>query len=208
MRNNIDKIRYQIRSVIVVKYFELYKILEKETKEIFIEELKNVDEVFKNKLYFLYGGKSNINIDTSKNMLFMESKTFKEDDDFKNFTFNQITKICKNDRKITKFEFNVNSMQKKQEEIEFYSSCEKLINMRNKLAHEILKDHFEDKDIVEMLSDDKIKENIISELSNFDINNMEIAEKQIYSNLLYLNLIIAKLTKKEGLLNFIGLGEI
>ena len=73
MRNNIDKIRYQIRSVIVVKYFELYKILEKETKEIFIEELKNVDEVFKNKLYFLYGGKSNINIDTSKNMLFMES---------------------------------------------------------------------------------------------------------------------------------------
>ena len=41
-----------------------------------------------------------------------------------------------------------------------------------------------------------------------DINNMEIAEKQIYSNLLYLNLIIAKLTKKEGLLNFIGLGEI
>ena len=63
MRNNIDKIRYQIRSVIVVKYFELYKILEKETKEIFIEELKNVDEVFKNKLYFLYGGKSNINIE-------------------------------------------------------------------------------------------------------------------------------------------------
>ena len=136
----------------------------------------------------------------------MEPKTFSVDEDFKNLTFNQIIKICKIDNKIKQFEFNINSMQKRQEEIDFYSSCEKLINMRNKLAHEILMDNFKDKDIVEMLSDKKIEENIISELSNFDIKLMNTAEKQIYSNLLYLNIIISELTNKDMILNFICFG--
>ncbi len=206
MKNSVEKIRFQIRSVIIVKYFELYKVLEKETKDIFSEEIKNVDENFKNKLYFLYGGKSNINIDTSKSILYMDDKAFKLDEDFKNLTFNQIIKICKRDKKINKFEFNIDSMQKKQEEIDFYSSCEKLISMRNKLAHEILIDNFEDKDIVEMLSDKRIEENIISELLNLDIKLMDTAEKQIYSNLLYLNRVISKLTNQNEMLDFICLG--
>ena len=42
MKNSVEKIRFQIRSVIIVKYFELYKVLEKETKDIFSEEIKNV----------------------------------------------------------------------------------------------------------------------------------------------------------------------
>ncbi len=208
MKNSADEIRFQIRSVIIVKFFELYKVLEKEAIDIFCEEIKNVDEKFKNKLYFLYGGNSNIKIDISNSKLYMDPKTFSVDEDFRNFTFNQIIKICKIDNKIKKFDFNINSMQKRQEEIDFYSSCEKLINMRNKLAHEILIDNFKDKDIVEMLSDKKIEENIISELSNFDIKLMNVPEKQIYSNLLYLNIIILKLTNKDKILNFICLGGI
>ena len=50
-------------TVMMVLFAGCGESTEKETKEIFIEELKNVDEVFKNKLYFLYGGKSNINIE-------------------------------------------------------------------------------------------------------------------------------------------------
>ena len=75
--------------------------------------------------------------------------------------------------------------------------------MRNKLAHEILENHFEDKDIVELLSEDNISKYIISELSTLDVSLMGIAEKQIYSNLIYLNLTIEKLKKCDSLLNFI-----
>ncbi len=203
MDNSIDKICFQIRSIIIVKYFELFKVLEKETKSIFSKEINDVDETFKNKLYFLYGGKISININTASNFLYMDNKIFRKNEEFNELSFNQIIKICKMENKMKRFDFSIDSIQRKQEGIDFYSSCIKMINMRNKLAHEILENHFEDKDIVELLSEDNISKYIISELSTLDVSLMGIAEKQIYSNLIYLNLTIEKLKKCDSLLNFI-----
>jgi len=185
-----EQISFQIRTIVVVKYLEIYNYMEEKVKQIFIEEIKNIDEKFKNKLYFFYGGNSSINIDFSKSALIMNAKKFKEDEDFNSFSFNQIIKICKEYKKIERFNFNIKSIQVKQEEFDFYSLCTKLISMRNKLAHEILRDNFNNEDIIEMLSDEKIKDNVISELEIFDIDLMDLPTKQIYSNLLYLNRIV------------------
>ena len=176
--------------------------MEKKVKNVFSEEIKNTDEKFKNKLYFFYGGNSSINIDFSKSMLTMNFKKFRENEEFNSFSFNQIIKICKEDKKVEKFNFNIKSIQVKQEEFDFYSLCTKLISMRNKLAHEILKDNFDDEDIIELLSDEKIKENVITELETFDINLMDLSTKQIYSNLLYLNRIVIEINENKSLLEF------
>lgn len=197
-----EKISFQLRTIVVVKYLEIYNYMEEKVKNIFSEEIKNTDEKFKNKLYFLYGGNSSINIDFSKNMLIMNAKKFRENEEFNSFSFNQIIKICKEDKKIEKFNFNIKSIQVKQEEFDFYSLCTKLISMRNKLAHEILKDNFDDEDIIELLSDEKIKENVILELETFDINLMDLPTKQIYSNLLYLNRIVIEINEDKSLLEF------
>ena len=70
------------------------------------------------------------------------------------------------------------------------------------MAHEILKDNFDDEDIIELLSDEKIKENVITELETFDINLMDLSTKQIYSNLLYLNRIVIEINENKSLLEF------
>lgn len=197
-----EKISFQLRTIVVVKYLEIYNYMEKKVKNIFSEEIKNTDEKFKNKLYFFYGGNSSINIDFSKSMLTMNFKKFRENEEFNSFSFNQIIKICKEDKKVEKFNFNIKSIQVKQEEFDFYSLCTKLISMRNKLAHEILKDNFDDEDIIELLSDEKIKENVITELETFDINLMDLSTKQIYSNLLYLNRIVIEINENKSLLEF------
>lgn len=197
-----EKISFQLRTIVVVKYLEIYNYMEKKVKNVFSEEIKNTDEKFKNKLYFFYGGNSSINIDFSKSMLTMNFKKFRENEEFNSFSFNQIIKICKEDKKVEKFNFNIKSIQVKQEEFDFYSLCTKLISMRNKLAHEILKDNFDDEDIIELLSDEKIKENVITELETFDINLMDLSTKQIYSNLLYLNRIVIEINENKSLLEF------
>lgn len=197
-----EKISFQLRTIVVVKYLEIYNYMEKKVKDVFSEEIKNTDEKFKNKLYFFYGGNSSINIDFSKSMLTMNFKKFRENEEFNSFSFNQIIKICKEDKKVEKFNFNIKSIQVKQEEFDFYSLCTKLISMRNKLAHEILKDNFDDEDIIELLSDEKIKENVITELETFDINLMDLSTKQIYSNLLYLNRIVIEINENKSLLEF------
>ncbi len=203
MDNSKEKIVFQLRSLVVVRYFEIYKYLEEKTKNIFIEEVKNINGDLKNKLYFFYGGCANHSIDYSKNTLTMYDRKFNIEEDFHEFSFNQIIKICKNDRKIEKFNFNINSMQVKQEEFDFYSSCIKCMNMRNKLAHEVLRENFEDEDIIEILSDKNIEENVIIDLETLDIKLMDDTTKQIYSNLLYLNKIIMQLTSSNSLLEFI-----
>lgn len=197
-----EKISFQLRTIVVVKYLEIYNYMEKKVKNVFSEEIKNTDEKFKNKLYFFYGGNSSINIDFSKSMLTMNFKKFRENEEFNSFSFNQIIKICKEDKKVEKFNFNIKSIQVKQEEFDFYSLCTKLISMRNKLVHEILKDNFDDEDIIELLSDEKIKENVITELETFDINLMDLSTKQIYSNLLYLNRIVIEINENKSLLEF------
>ena len=197
-----EKISFQLRTIVVVKYLEIYNYMEKKVKNVFSEEIKNTDEKFKNKLYFFYGGNSSINIDFSKSMLTTNFKKFRENEEFNSFSFNQIIKICKEDKKVEKFNFNIKSIQVKQEEFDFYSLCTKLISMRNKLAHEILKDNFDDEDIIELLSDEKIKENVITELETFDINLMDLSTKQIYSNLLYLNRIVIEINENKSLLEF------
>lgn len=121
-----EKISFQLRTIVVVKYLEIYNYMEKKVKNVFSEEIKNTDEKFKNKLYFFYGGNSSINIDFSKSMLTMNFKKFRENEEFNSFSFNQIIKICKEDKKVEKFNFNIKSIQVKQEEFDFYSLCTKI----------------------------------------------------------------------------------
>ena len=111
MKNSVDEIRFQIRSVIIVKFFELYKVLEKETKNIFSEEIKNVDEEFKNKLYFLYGGNSNITIDISNSKLYMDPKTFSVNEDFNISNPYNFKSTQEKSSTIESDKFNVNDLQ-------------------------------------------------------------------------------------------------
>ena len=73
----------------------------------------------------------------------------------------------------------------------FHDSCLKLINMRNKLAHELDSIVFKSSnDIIETLSFSTIEHNKIDWLEDFDLSKMDDMALGIYSNIIYMNIII------------------
>ena len=114
---------------------------------------------------------------------------------FKQLTTNQIIKTFKNDNCIKDYDFQIESIKSKTVFHDFYSCAIKLINMRNKLAHELKSCSFGEGESIELISIEKIRESELHMLDNFDISRMDNMSQQIASNLIYLNKILKNLQK-------------
>lgn len=103
-------------------------------------------------------------------------------------TMNQIIKLEKKERGIAKFNQNISSIQSRRLEYTFYDCCIKLINMRNKMAHEFFDlDIKEDKDTIEVLSNDNIERFKPKWLGNFNnYDELDFNIKFILSNYIYM----------------------
>lgn len=186
-----DILCFQLRAIVIYEYLRCFNKLENEIRKIFEENIQTLNKNFINKLYFVYGGKIGTYMDYEQNTLKLREILFKEKETFKELTIIQILKLNKDANCIEKFKFQVNSLQQKTVYFEFYDACIKLVNMRNILAHELSNVNFKTKDIIEMLSDEKILENVDERVKNYDISIMDEATKSIFSNLVYLKLILS-----------------
>lgn len=75
----------------------------------------------------------------------------------------------------------------------FYDCTIRLLNMRNKLAHEVSNLNFKDGDIIELLSPEQISQQSFELLRNYDLLKIDAMTQCIASNIIYIRKIISKL---------------
>lgn len=182
-------------SVIIVRFMIEYDKFEKEIKKIFQEQITHVEHKNKSVLYFYYGctvgNEWKIDYDNRS----IERSNFRKYDDnemFKSLTLDKINKFLRKEHIMDCFDFEINSLQTKMAAYTFYDSCEKLIKMRNRLAHSISHiTEFKEESFIELLSDDKIEEYIYDWIDHsIPIHDLTHMSKIICSNIIYMNSLL------------------
>lgn len=195
MEKNVKDL-LRIKSLLIVKFISSYAKIEKLIKNVFQKEIVLVDHKFKSKLYFLYGSTVGNDIFYNHDTETLDLSCKRKYDDtelFKMLTINKIIKFDRKEKIINPFKFTIASIQMAMQEYEFHDSCIKLINMRNKLAHEIDSIAFKDSDIIEVLSKQSMRNNPIDWVDDVDLDKIDEVASGIYSNIIYIDKIIEKL---------------
>lgn len=177
------------KALVVFCYLEKFKILENNIRTLFENQLTYID---KNLLYFYYGSKIDIYMDFDSYKITSFPMQFNDNEMFKKITTNQIIKLNQKNHYIDKLDDTIQSIQIKTCCFNISDACLKLINMRNKLAHEINYCDFKNGDIIELLSDEFIQK--YTDCYDLNISYMDNDTKMIFSNLIYMDLILTNLS--------------
>lgn len=190
----------QINSVIIVKFMIEFDKFEKTAKKIFQNQIKEVEHKYKSILYFYYGctigNEWKINYD-QRSIELVSQRKYDDSEMFKTLSLDKINKFLRKENILQCFNIKINSLQTKMLEFTFYDSCEKLIKMRNCLAHSINKTNFNDRDIIELLSDKKIEEKMYDWVDkSVSVNDLTTLSKNIFSNMIYMRVLLNELSKQ------------
>lgn len=184
----------QIRSLMVCGFLDEYNRLERTVRNVFEDSIADLPANFKQQLYFYYGGKIGTYIEYESQGTKLMELNYTEKEQFKNFSINQIINIFKYNKCLERFNFTIESIQRPATIFPFYDCIIRLLNMRNKLAHEVNELNFKDRDIVELLSPEQISQEPFALLQNYDLLKMDEMTQYIASNIIYIRKIITKLT--------------
>lgn len=195
--NNNEFITLQLESL-AIRYFIIeYDAFEKNVKEIFSNNISSICPENKNLLYFYLAGlKRSSYIDYEKTSLKTDDLKFSKTEAFSGFSLSNIIKIQEKNHLLDIFNFNIPSLTNKSTEYPFTECCKKLLNMRNKLAHEMSRLAFKNNDIIEVLTTTHIKEMGTDWFSTLDTDLMNDETKYIFSNLIMLERISEQLKNR------------
>ena len=196
--DNRKFIEIQIEALLIRQFIVVYDELETEIRNIFTENISIISPQKKELLFFYLAGiKSNVHIDYGNRSLSVVSARYCSNENFSMFTSNQIIKIHRQCHLLDMFDFNIQSINNKNTEYTFTDSYIKLLNMRNKLAHELSHLVFKDSDVIELLANDYIEKNSSEWLSYLDAKLMTDESKSIFSNLIMMNVIIKEQKRRK-----------
>lgn len=189
-------ISLQLKSLVVFEFFKEYNELEQMIRKVFEKNLSTLPQKILQQLYFYYGGKIGTYIEYEAHSVRLKSLDFKEGELFKTLSINQIIKIFKESRHLKVFNFVVESVQRTTTVFDFYDCVIRLLNMRNKLAHEVVDLQFKDRDLIELLSHEQIAREPFDLLQNYDIRKMDDMTLYIASNIIYIRKLLSKLNSE------------
>lgn len=189
MVNSSEK-KEKIKAIVIYKFLFEYSNFENRVKDYFITQLNKLELDDIKRLYFYYGGLAtkNIHIDYSKKTLTMNNHKFKLDD-FPGFSINQIINIAKSNTNQLIFNQPIKSILGRKVEYALSDSILKLINMRNKLTHNLSTLNLSDKDCIELLPVQSLQDHCKDILSNIEIKDDYHEIKLIFSNIIYMKII-------------------
>ena len=142
----------QIKSLMIFEFLKEYNQLEHLIREKFEQNLPNLPSDILQQLYFYNGGRVATYIDAEEGAVKLNTVKYKRDDLFKEIKVNQLIKILKKNPCMQVFNCGVVSIQRTTTVYSFYDCVIRLLNMRNKLAHEMENLQFKDQDLIELLS--------------------------------------------------------
>lgn len=186
----------QIRSLMVYDFLDEYNQLERTIRIVFEENIETLPSSTKQQLYFYYGGKIGTYIEYESHGIKINELNYSEEEMFKQLSINQIIKIFKNNRCLEVFNFSIESIQRPLTVFPFYDCTIRLLNMRNKLAHEVSNLNFRDGDIIELLSPEQISQQPFELLQNYDLQKMDEMTQYVASNIIYIRRILLQLRVK------------
>ena len=187
-------ISLQLKSLVVFEFLKEYNELEQTIRKVFERNLSTLPQKILQQLYFYYGGKIGTYIEYEAHSVRLNSLDFKEGELFKTLSINQIVKIFKDSPHLKAFNFEVESIQRSTTEFTFYDCVIRLLNMRNKLAHEVVDLRFNNRDLIELLSHEQIAREPFDLLQNYDIGKMDDMTLYIASNIVYIRKLLSKLS--------------
>ena len=177
-----------IKAIAIYNFLKEYNRLETVVKDKFSNLAIQASESEKTKLYFYHGGLAGrVKVEYPIHSLNYEKIKFKENEEFKHFSFTQRIKILENSDLKKYFPENIDSLKNKRQ-IEFFGSIKRLIGMRNVLAHELVNLNFKTGDYIESLPTEIIENKTQQSFndSHVDADQLRI----IYSNIIYIYIII------------------
>ncbi len=190
-------VQLQLEALSVRYFIVKFDELESQVKNLFSHNIGKISNENKQMLYFYLAGIKGTYIDYSSNSLKTNDAKYSATEKFSQFSLSQIIKIQRQNNLLDLFDFTIQSLNSKTSAYTFTDCCVKLINMRNKLAHEIAHLSFTDKDIIELLSNDYIKNNSTSLYGSLDTEQMNDDTKCIFSNIIMMEQVIDSLSKRE-----------
>lgn len=188
-----NTISLQIKSLFVFDFLNEFNELEHIIRDVFEENLSHMSDKIIRQLYFYYGSKIGTYIEYESHAVKISNIVFKDEESFKDLSINQIIKIFKKTNGLDAFDFSVRSIQRSATEYSFYDCAIRLLNMRNKLAHEVSDLQFKNQDIIELLTFEQISQEPFDLLQNYDLQKMDNMTQYIASNIVYIRKLISKL---------------
>ena len=189
---------FQIRYIIVCDFLDEYNQLERAIRNVFENNISNLSSSTKQQLYFYYGGKIGTYIEYESHGIKINELNYSEEELFKQLSINQIIKIFKNNRCLEAFNFSIESIQRPVTVFPFYDCMIRLLNMRNKLAHEVSNLKFKDGDIIELLSPEQIiKQTSVYKGYKQDKIEMRGDRAEMSDFPLYLNTVAGGLDRRD-----------
>lgn len=197
-KGNREFIQLQIEALAIRYYIIFYDELEKEIKHLFSDKIAQIDVAKKELLYFYLAGikSNNVYIEYGSKSLIVTNSKFSLEENFTMLTLSQIIKIQRAEHLLDILDFNIQSINNKTTEYPFADCCIKLLNMRNKLAHEISNLRFMDRDVIEILSNEYIENNGVEWFLSLDTKLMTDESKCIFSNLIIMKNILSEVRKR------------
>lgn len=196
---NQNEIGEGTNALIIYKFLIIYNQFESLIKQNFASKYNDLDSEVKNRISYYVGwlGSETKYIDYDTYSIKQELHKFDQKMMISKLTINQIIKIDKRDKIIKNFSFEISSMTKKQVTFLSHDCFLSLINMRNKLAHDILKINFKNADVIEQLPISIICDSQDEWLKNIGIEGISQESICILSNYTYMIKIIEKLEQEE-----------
>lgn len=196
---NSQEIKEKNDALIIYKFLIDYNHFENIVRDVIDSEWEKLDNNVKNRLAFYVGwlGSENKYIEYDTYSIKQEIWKYDEKKIQKKLTINQIIKIDKRERVIPLFDFEISSKTKKQLKYLSHDCFVSLINMRNKLAHDILNINLKNADIIELLPDKILISNQEPWIQSMDVNHISDMGREILSNYIFMKEIIIHLKEKK-----------
>ena len=191
-----DFLELQIESLVLYNYIKAYDKFEKFILTEFKQSFDSLSNDIKQRIYFYLGCVGNLETYIEYDTYSTVSRTnkFSEQKSLSKLTFNQVVKLDKKEKIISKFNIEVQSLARKKVVFPFHDCCLKLLQMRNTLAHEFIKFVSQDNNTIELLPSQIIVDHFEPWLNDFTIESMSDLSKAIYSNYIMMKEIYAKIT--------------
>lgn len=199
MINSSLEAQEKVEALIIYKFLILYNDFENCVRDVFSKEWNSMDSAIKNRIAYYVGflGCETKYIEYDTYSIHQDVNKYDEEKLVKKLTINQIIRIDRKERIISKFSFEILSKTKRQLTFLSHESFLCLISMRNKLAHNILGISFKNSDIIELLPDSFIEQNSDLWIRNIDMTKVSDMGRAILSNYIFMEEILVKLRKDE-----------
>lgn len=185
-------------ALVMYKFLISYNSFENAIKDIYCAEWTKMNETVKRRIAYYVGSVKGINSYIEYDTYSTKQEIYRYDEDslITKMTINQIIRLERKEKNVRLFDFEINSKLNKQLTFVSHDCILKIINMRNKLAHDILNINFNSADIIEILPNNILDKKNELWITDLQLDKLSDFGRGILSNYIFMSEIMENFQKK------------